>query len=62
MSTHAPSRIGPALTEVCPAFKAKLDEYNRLLRRDPVQAEVVFAEAQAIARRYRQEQTRGRAR
>lgn len=53
MNAQTKSPIGLSLVEACPPFAEKLKEYNRLLRRNPKKAEVVFAEAQSIARTFR---------
>jgi hypothetical protein len=49
-------RFGPKLADVCPEFRAKMEEYLRLADTDPVAAEKAFREAQVAASRYHQEQ------
>jgi hypothetical protein len=54
---NAHRHLGPSLSDVCPAFKAKIAEYERVAKTDPHKAQRLFQEAQVIAREFRNRET-----
>lgn len=44
--------IGPSLSDVYPPFGEKLKAYFKLMESDTAQAEVLFAEAQVMAKAF----------
>jgi hypothetical protein len=56
---NAHRHLGPSLSDVCPAFKAKIAEYERVAKTDPHKAQQMFQEAQVIAREFRDRERAG---
>lgn len=46
------SRVGPTLESIYPPFRDKMAEYRKVAERDGRAAELIFAEAQEIAKAF----------
>ncbi len=46
------TKFQPALIDIFPPFKAKMEAYTKLVATDPEAAEPLFIEAQAIAQAF----------
>jgi hypothetical protein len=58
MTSPVESRLSPALSDVCPAFREKMAEYQEAAKRDRIRADALFREAQQIAADFRKQAAR----